>query len=242
VSNPTITFPRAPGSLLNFNRYTALIHSREILNRPKIVSSEFHLHHIIPRCIGGDDDDSNLISLTLREHYIAHALLAKAFPDHSGLTKAIFFFKKFASNSRLFSTICSYKHSEETKKRIGDSNRGKSRSRKVPMGKEERMQRAKRCKDRVWTEESKEKCRQAALRNPAAIQKMLEAANSRNRHGILNSRANKEVWENESYLKSVWQSNGKCGFRRLYTLTNLGKTPQSLKSIVEKFKREDDIV
>jgi hypothetical protein len=48
------------------------------------------------------------------------------------------------------------------------------------MGKEERMQRAKRCQRLEFgREESKEKCRQAALRNPAAIQKMLEAANSR---------------------------------------------------------------
>lgn len=242
MSNPTITFPRAPGSPLNLSRYAALIRSRTAFNRPKTVSSGFHLHHIIPRCFGGTDDDSNLISLTYREHFIAHALLAKAFPDHSGLTKAIFFFRESASNSRLFSTLCSYRHSEETKKKIGDSNRGKSRFRKVPMSDKERQERAQRCRERVWTEESREKCRRAALANPSSVQKMLEATNSRDRNGILNPRANKEVWESEEYLKSVWLSNEKCGFRRLYTLTQIGKTPQSLKTIVEKFKRDDDIV
>ena len=32
-------------------------------------------HHIIPRCMGGTDDDDNLVDLTAREHFIAHKLL-----------------------------------------------------------------------------------------------------------------------------------------------------------------------
>lgn len=35
------------------------------------------LHHIIPRCMGGTDDNFNLVHLTLKEHYVAHHLLAK---------------------------------------------------------------------------------------------------------------------------------------------------------------------
>jgi hypothetical protein len=34
-------------------------------------------HHIIPRSFGGNDGKANLVSLTAREHYIAHALLWK---------------------------------------------------------------------------------------------------------------------------------------------------------------------
>jgi len=34
-------------------------------------------HHIIPRSFGGSDDQSNLVSLTAREHFIAHSLLTK---------------------------------------------------------------------------------------------------------------------------------------------------------------------
>ena len=34
-------------------------------------------HHIIPRCMGGDDSVENLVVLTAREHYIAHLLLTK---------------------------------------------------------------------------------------------------------------------------------------------------------------------
>ena len=34
-------------------------------------------HHINPRCIGGTDDEDNLIDLYAREHFIAHKLLAE---------------------------------------------------------------------------------------------------------------------------------------------------------------------
>lgn len=32
-------------------------------------------HHIIPRCMDGDDEKENLVELTAREHYVAHRLL-----------------------------------------------------------------------------------------------------------------------------------------------------------------------
>lgn len=34
-------------------------------------------HHIIPKSIGGTDDETNIVSLSLREHFIAHYLLTK---------------------------------------------------------------------------------------------------------------------------------------------------------------------
>lgn len=46
-------------------------------------------HHIIPRCMGGSDDDSNLIYLTLREHFVAHKLLCDKYPDNTQLAYAL---------------------------------------------------------------------------------------------------------------------------------------------------------
>ena len=40
-------------------------------------------HHIIPRSAGGDDSKDNLVTLTAREHYIAHKLLYKIDPTPS---------------------------------------------------------------------------------------------------------------------------------------------------------------
>lgn len=45
-------------------------------------------HHIIPRCMNGSDDDRNLVRLTPEEHYIAHLLLVKIYPDNSKLVYA----------------------------------------------------------------------------------------------------------------------------------------------------------
>lgn len=45
-------------------------------------------HHIIPRCMGGTDDSTNIVALTAREHFVCHQLLVKIYPEHSGLVNA----------------------------------------------------------------------------------------------------------------------------------------------------------
>jgi len=45
-------------------------------------------HHIIPRCIGGSDDFTNLAKLTPEEHYLAHLLLVKIYPNNHSLVSA----------------------------------------------------------------------------------------------------------------------------------------------------------
>ena len=52
-------------------------HRKDLPNPEGIV---YERHHIKPRCIGGTDDMYNLVDLTLREHYIAHMLLAEENP------------------------------------------------------------------------------------------------------------------------------------------------------------------
>lgn len=47
---------------------------------------EYHeRHHIIPKCMGGTNDEENLIDLFAREHFVAHKLLAKENPDNNSL-------------------------------------------------------------------------------------------------------------------------------------------------------------
>lgn len=50
---------------------------------------EYHeRHHIIPRCMGGPDNEENLIDLFAREHFIAHKLLAEENPENKRLVYA----------------------------------------------------------------------------------------------------------------------------------------------------------
>lgn len=45
-------------------------------------------HHIIPRCMGGDNDPINFVRLTPEEHYLAHQLLVKIYPGNHKLVFA----------------------------------------------------------------------------------------------------------------------------------------------------------
>ena len=46
------------------------------------------MHHIIPKCMQGTDVKDNLVLLTAREHYLAHQLLVKMYPDNNKLVYA----------------------------------------------------------------------------------------------------------------------------------------------------------
>lgn len=45
-------------------------------------------HHIIPKCMGGDDSAINLTVLTAKEHYLVHYLLTKIYPNNVKLNYA----------------------------------------------------------------------------------------------------------------------------------------------------------
>ena len=52
------------------------------------LSGYVEIHHVLPRCLGGTDDAENLVALTPEEHLVAHLLLVKLNPEHSGLSHA----------------------------------------------------------------------------------------------------------------------------------------------------------
>lgn len=43
------------------------------------------IHHIKPKCMGGDDSEDNLVVMSPEQHYTAHLLLAKQYPDNHSL-------------------------------------------------------------------------------------------------------------------------------------------------------------
>lgn len=74
-----------PGNNLSFyqNSYSDLINSCRIRGLRKI-DLDFYTetHHILPRCMGGSDEDSNLVLLTPLEHLVAHILLLRLDEDN----------------------------------------------------------------------------------------------------------------------------------------------------------------
>lgn len=51
----------------------------------KELSFQTEKHHIVPRCLGGKDEKTNYVLLTPKEHYVAHHLLYKIYPNDNGI-------------------------------------------------------------------------------------------------------------------------------------------------------------
>jgi hypothetical protein len=45
-------------------------------------------HHIIPKCMGGGNEIENIVKLTAREHFIAHWLLSRLYPNNIKINRA----------------------------------------------------------------------------------------------------------------------------------------------------------
>jgi hypothetical protein len=65
--------------MFNDNKYTRWYY--QIINRAQSrrLPNDCYIetHHIIPKCLGGNDNKDNLVELTAREHFIVHWLLSK---------------------------------------------------------------------------------------------------------------------------------------------------------------------
>lgn len=128
--------------------YDQLIHQAQ--HRP--CPATFESHHIIPKSLGGLNDQSNLVKLTLREHFIAHLLLMRIHRGRAGFQAMSFAAYKMAvchqhhlkitsrqfeqikldyreERSKLTSLMLKgIKKTEDHKRKIGDALRGRSRS------------------------------------------------------------------------------------------------------------------
>lgn len=63
----------------------------KIVKRGKFreITGYVEIHHIIPKCIGGNDEIYNLVKLTAKEHFICHKLLTEIHPNENKLHYAV---------------------------------------------------------------------------------------------------------------------------------------------------------
>ncbi|MDQ0022914.1 hypothetical protein J2X90_000700 [Variovorax paradoxus] len=72
---------------MNYLRhYNALVQRA----RTRTLDGYVERHHVTPRCIGGGDEAENIVALTPEEHFVAHQLLVKIYPNEAGLVFAAF--------------------------------------------------------------------------------------------------------------------------------------------------------
>lgn len=153
--------------------YNNIIVNAKSKNRIKLRKNQkgyiyYEKHHILPRCIGGENNVENLVLLTAKEHFICHKLLTHIFPNNR---KIIFAFHRicYSKNIRIASPrdyeYCRWlvsiamsganhpmyhkTHTKEAKEKIRKSQIGKKQS------KERIQNRIKKCN--IKREETKKK-------------------------------------------------------------------------------------
>ena len=124
--------------------------------RNRTIEGYVERHHIVPRSLGGTDEESNLVELTAREHVIAHMLLPRFVENKKPMWHALWCMVNtngIKVNSRLyeqarieFRSICTgikrspetcakiravragKKHSSETRDKMSDTRKGRKSS------------------------------------------------------------------------------------------------------------------
>lgn len=62
----------------------------------------YERHHIIPKCLNGNNNPENLIFLTAREHFLVHWLLTKIYPENISIIYAFHAFNQFSTPSETY--------------------------------------------------------------------------------------------------------------------------------------------
>jgi hypothetical protein len=70
--------------------YTKIYNDLIVKGKTRVLTEDIHTetHHIIPRCMNGNDSKENLVDLTPEEHYTAHLLLVKIYLGNRKLIHA----------------------------------------------------------------------------------------------------------------------------------------------------------
>lgn len=94
----------------------------------------YEKHHIIPKCLNGPDNPENIVLLTAREHFVAHLLLVKIYPNER---KILFAARMMSGNPTgkrntnktyewIKERISKIGHSEETKEKMSLAHTGEN--------------------------------------------------------------------------------------------------------------------
>lgn len=77
---------------------------QDLIDRAKVRNLETYTekHHILPRCLGGNNRVENLVSLTPEEHFLAHLLLTRMYPTNKKILFAAHMMTVGRSNNKLY--------------------------------------------------------------------------------------------------------------------------------------------
>lgn len=190
---------------MNYKKiYTDIINRAQ--SRDLAVYSE--KHHIIPRCLGGTDDDTNLVKLTPEEHYICHQLLVKIYPGNHKLLSAALFMTANGMGKR------SNKVYGWLKRRYSEYMRGTNNPQKLNPRSGERHHTHNRKIEFNFSEAGRKVLsdKVSGVKNPNAGIKPWNHPRATD--------YTRSVWKKADELYTVWQTNNQPSYCKLYTLVN----------------------
>jgi hypothetical protein len=100
------------------------LHYEKLIQRAKsrILDDKKETHHVIPRCMGGTDDKSNLVELTPEEHYTAHLLLTRIYPTNRKLINAAAMMIPGRPSNKLYGWLRRRFQDRQSELQTGDGN------------------------------------------------------------------------------------------------------------------------
>jgi hypothetical protein len=172
----------------------------------RILEGYSEKHHIVPRCLGGTDDATNLVSLTPEEHYLCHLLLVKIHPNNIRLVKAAMFMVSANKDQQRNNKAYGWLKRQYSEYMSGPNNPSKLNGvwNKGVTGYKNKVNFSEKTIN-AMTERMKTK-------NPCAGVKPWNHPRATD--------YSKSVWKQADLLYNVWITHNKPSYCKLYTLWN----------------------
>jgi hypothetical protein len=177
--------------------------------KTRILEGYKEKHHIVPRCLGGTDDEFNLVSLTPEEHYLCHLLLIKIHPNNIRLVRAAMFMvsanKDQQRNNKAYGWL---------KRQYSDYMRGPNNPQKLNPRSGERHHTFNRKIEFNFTEEGRKILADKMMGDKNPMSKIKPWNHPRA------TDYSKSVWKQADKIYRVWVENNTPSYCKLYTLVN----------------------
>jgi hypothetical protein len=176
----------------------------------RILEGYSEKHHIVPRCMGGTDEVTNLVSLTPEEHYLCHLLLVKIHPKNIRLVKAAMFMVSSNNNVKRNNKAYGW-----LKRQYSEYMRGPNNPQKInPIKGEQHYAFGKKLSPDHFTENGKKVLADKMLgnKNPCAGVKPWNHPRATD--------YSKSVWKQADKIYQEWIENNTPSYCKLYTLVN----------------------
>ncbi len=143
-------------------------HYNKLMSRAKhrLLEGYGERHHIIPRCLGGSNDSDNIVRLTAEEHYVAHQMLIRIYPENRKLVFAAHMMTVSGGRSTRSNKRYGWLRRKHAKA-ISEMNTGRKNG---PMSDEDKKKKSIALKGRTFTDEHRRNISKARKGTKASIE------------------------------------------------------------------------